>query len=110
MRIKGVPDFVERKFAASTFELGDYKTHCSTGLEIYEGTEDPRIKKIANNHIYRTKAALDIETLGKALSLYQDKIGKRSPRTPRLVTAGILPTIPKTWMERITPMILKPER
>ncbi len=95
MGIEGVPDFVGRKFAASTYELGDYKAALQHWLEIYEGTDDPHIKKIANNHIYRTKAALDIETLGKALSLYKDKVGAMPQELQRLVTAGILPTIPK---------------
>ncbi len=95
MRIPGVPEFVGRKVAASTYELGDYKAALQHWLEIYEDTEDPRIKKIANNHIYRTKAALDIETLGKALSLYKNRFGNLPQELLRLVTAGILPTIPQ---------------
>ena len=95
MQIEGVPDFVERKVAASTFELGDYKASLQHWLEIYEDTEDPRVKKIANNHIYRTKAALDIETLGKAVSIYQEKFGNIPQKLTQLVTAGILPILPQ---------------
>jgi tetratricopeptide (TPR) repeat protein len=93
-QIDGVPDFVERKVAASTFELGDYKAALQHWLEIYEGTNDARIKAIANNHIYRTKASLDIETLGKAISVYRDRTGAYPQMLSQLVTAGILPMIP----------------
>jgi len=93
--IEGVPAFVERKVAASTFELGDYKTSLQHWLEIYEGSDDPRIKTIANNHIYRTKAALDIETLGKAISIYKERFGSVPRELSQLQTTGILPTIPQ---------------
>lgn len=93
--IKGVPAFVARKVAASTFELGDYKAALQHWLEIYEGTDDPYIKKIANNHIYRTKAALDMETLGKAIAIYKDRTGAFPAALSQLVGAGILPQIPK---------------
>ncbi|NOR14916.1 MAG: hypothetical protein GQ544_04365 [Candidatus Aminicenantes bacterium] len=95
MKIEGVPDFVERKVAASTYELGDYKAALQHWLEIYEGTDDQRIKSIANNHIYRTKAALDIETLGKALQIYKERFRTLPRDLKQLVTAGILPALPQ---------------
>jgi tetratricopeptide (TPR) repeat protein len=95
MEIEGAPDFVKRLYADATFMAADYKTSLETWMEIYQTAEDERIKKIASNHLYRTKSAIDIRTIRRAIIKFHEKFGRNPTDLSRLIRAGFLKSIPK---------------
>ncbi len=94
MEIKGSPPIVKRLYANAIYELGDLETAWKNWLEIYKNAEDERVKKIASNHLYRTKAAIDIQKMEQALKKYKDKFGHFPKKLEALVSSKILDSIP----------------
>lgn len=95
MEIEGAPDFVKRLYADATFMTVDYKTSWETWMEIYKTAEDDRIKKIASNHLYRVKAAVDIRTIRRAIIKFHEQYGRNPSDLSRLIRTGFLKSIPK---------------
>jgi tetratricopeptide (TPR) repeat protein len=95
MEIEGAPDIARRLYANAAFRISDYKTAWQNWLEIYETATDERVIKIASNHLYRTKAAMDFETLKSAIESYKNKHGRAPERLQQLVSEGIITAIPK---------------
>jgi hypothetical protein len=95
MEIEGAPDIAQRLYANATFRISDYKTAWQNWLEIYETATDERVIKIASNHLYRTKAAMDFEMLKSAIELYKTKYGRAPEDLEKLVSAEIITTVPK---------------
>ena len=95
MNIEGAPDMARRAYANAAYNLSDFSTAMQHWVEIYETTDDERIKKIASNHIYRTKAAIDIEALHKVLDRFKEARGSYPPNLERLVAAGHLKSVPQ---------------
>ncbi len=95
MEIDGAPDIAKRLYADATFMAVDYKTSWETWMEIYQTTEDERIKKIASNQLYRVKAALDIRTIRRAIIKFHEKYGRNPSNLSQLIQAGFLTSIPK---------------
>jgi len=94
-KIKGAPAIVHRLYAHAAFRAMDLATAYKNWLEIYQTAKDERIKKIAYNHLYRTKATIDKIRLTKAIKKYK-KIYRRLPMNlNQLVRAKILKEIPK---------------
>jgi len=100
MNIKGSPPIARRLYANAAFRLSNYQTAWQNWLEVFENADDERVKKIASNHLYRTKAAMDIKAINQALMRFKD-IHRRLPRElSELVAAGLLPNIPKDLDEK----------
>jgi tetratricopeptide (TPR) repeat protein len=100
MDIQGSPPITNRLYSNAVYELGDYQTAWQNWLEIYKNSEDERVKKIASNHLYRTKAALDIQKIKQALKEYKKKFGQLPDHLNALVSAGFLDSIPQDLDEQ----------
>lgn len=94
MEIPGVPAQTKRLYANATFEIMDYETAWKTWSEVYSEARDERTRKIAFNHLYRTRAALDVENLGEALESYKTRYGRYPRELASLVRSGFLSEIP----------------
>lgn len=95
MEIPGSPSITKRLYSNAIYELGDYETAMKNWLEIYKNTDDERVKKIASNHLYRTKAAMDIQKIQKALNEYKEKFSGFPKTLDALVSQGFLNKIPQ---------------
>ncbi len=95
LAIEGSPPILKRLFAHATYRLGDYRTAWQNWLNIYQSTTDPRIKKIASNHLYLVKSAMDKEQVEQALRQFRDKLGYYPQRLEDLVSYGFLSQVPK---------------
>ena len=95
MEIEGAPAIAQRLYANAAFRISDYKTAWQNWLEVYESATDPRVIKIASNHLYRTKAAMDFETLKRAIELYKNRHGRAPKELEQLVTDGFITAVPK---------------
>ncbi len=95
MRIPGAPDFVPRLRANAIFRKGDLETAWETWLDIYNSAPDERTRRIASNHLYNVKAAIDTGRISEALTAFRERRG-RSPETlEELVRGGFLEELPK---------------
>jgi tetratricopeptide (TPR) repeat protein len=97
MRIPGAPVFVERLRANAIFKKGDLQTSWETWLDIYRRAPDERTKRIASNHLYNVKGAIDKAALEAAVAEYQKRFGRRPPDFGTLVRAGLLREVPKDF-------------
>jgi tetratricopeptide (TPR) repeat protein len=95
MEIESAPPIVRRLYADAAFKVTDYQTSWQNWLEVYQGTEDERIKKIASNHLYQVRSAMDIARLREAVEKYRQKYGQFPSNLDQLRSAGILAAIPK---------------
>jgi len=95
MEIPGSPPMARRLYANASTELSDYPTALKHWGEIYETTDDPRVKKIAANHLYRVYAAIHIERLAKALGVFKERFGRIPSDLSELVTAGLMEALPR---------------
>lgn len=97
MEIEGSPQITRRLYANAAAELNDHATAYNYWLEIYEAADregDERIRKIAFNHLYKNKAALDIEALTRAIAAYRQRFGINPPDLEELVKTGLIKTLP----------------
>ncbi len=95
MDIKGSPDLIKRLYANAAFKTMDFKTSWETWLEVYNTAKEDWIKKIASNHLYQVKAAVDIRAIEQALAKFKEKYGHNPADLNQLVEIGSLPTLPK---------------
>lgn len=95
MEIEGAPTIARRLYANAAFEAMDFQTSLQTWLEIFRTAEDERIKKIASNHIYQVKAALDIQRIIEAIEKFKERYGRNPMDLSQLVRAGFLNSLPK---------------
>ena len=95
MEIKGAPPITKRLYANASFKLTDYKTAFETWQEIYKTTEEERIKKIASNHLFQVKAAIDIKTIFEAIEKFREIYDRNPVDLSQLVKAGLLDSLPK---------------
>jgi hypothetical protein len=95
MEIEGAPEIAQRLYANATFRISDYKTAWQNWLEIYETATDRRVIKIASNHLYRTKAAMDFDQLKSAIESYKNMYGRAPDDLRQLVSAGFITEVPK---------------
>jgi tetratricopeptide (TPR) repeat protein len=95
MDLPGAPDFTRRLYANALYRRGDLQTAWQTWLEIYKTAHDDRTKKIASNHLYQVKSALDTEHLKEAVGRFRERAGQLPAALDDLVRAGILDRIPK---------------
>jgi len=95
--IPGAPDIARRLYADSAFKAMDYQTSWSTWREVYETAKDPEIKKIASNHLYRVKAAVDLGALQDALGRFRESRGRAARNLDELAAAGLISAVPKDF-------------
>jgi tetratricopeptide (TPR) repeat protein len=95
MELPGAPAIVKRLYANAAYQTMDLKTAWETWSEVYETSDDPQIRKIASNHLYRIKATVDIGGLKQVLGQYRERYGRWPADLDRLVTGGFLSSIPK---------------
>ncbi len=93
MEIEGAPAMTRRLYANAATELSDYETAGKHWLEIYQDSVDPRVKKIAFNHLYRINASQDLEVLNQAVQAYRERFGRFPDGLSRLVSAGLLKSV-----------------
>jgi tetratricopeptide (TPR) repeat protein len=94
MDIDGAPPQARRLFANAAFEILDYETALKTWFEIYQTATDERTQKIASNHLYRVRAAIDIRAIKEALAKYRDRYGHYPLELDQLVPNGYLQAVP----------------
>ena len=97
MEVEGAPPIARRLYANAAFMSMDFQTSWNTWLEVYEGAREQRIKKIASNHLYQVKAAVDIEKMKETLEKYREKYERNPARLEELVDAGLLESLPKDF-------------
>ena len=100
LKIPGAPEFVERLRANAIFKKGDLRTSWETWLDIYKRAPDERTKKIASNHLYNVKAAIDSAALEDAVAKYRERFGRRPGDLEVLVRTGLLREVPKDLDEK----------
>jgi tetratricopeptide (TPR) repeat protein len=100
LKIPGAPEFVERLRANAIFKKGDLRTSWETWLDIYKRAPDERTKKIASNHLYNVKAAIDSAALEDAATKYRERFGRRPGDLEVLVRTGFLREVPKDLDEK----------
>jgi len=97
MEIEGAPPIAQRLYADASFKIMDYKTAWENWLEIFQTTDDKRIKQIASNHLYQVKAAQDIKNLQEAIMKFKERYGRNPHRLTELVRSSFLDSIPKDF-------------
>ncbi|MFQ6036979.1 MAG: tetratricopeptide repeat protein [Candidatus Aminicenantales bacterium] len=97
MGIEGAPPIARRLYADASFKGMDYETAWKIWLEVYETAEDERIRKIASNHLYQVKSAIDTKNLNQAIQTYRAKYGKNPEDLSQLVASGIITAVPKDY-------------
>lgn len=95
MAIEGAPGQTERLYANAAFMTMDYEAAWQSWLEIYQTAEDERVKKIASNHLYQVKAAVDTEAIAEALVEHRNRFGRFPPDLNTLVQKGFLARLPQ---------------
>ena len=95
MAIEGAPVIAKRLYADAAFKGTDFQTAWENWKEVYETTDDERIKKIASNHLYQVKSAMDLAKLKDAIEKYRQTNGRLPENLGQLVSAGLLASIPK---------------
>ena len=100
MNIEGAPPLAKRLYANAAFKAMDFKTSWQTWWEIYSTADDERIKKIASNHLYQVKAAMDIRVIEQAIRIYKKRY-RHFPRSlSQLVTTGLLKFVPRDFDDK----------
>ncbi|TET70021.1 MAG: hypothetical protein E3J56_08720 [Candidatus Aminicenantes bacterium] len=95
MEMDGAPVITRRLYANASFKIMDYKTAWENWLEIYQTTDDERIKKIASNQLYQVKAAIDVKTIKEAIEKFKERFGLNPTEQAQLVKHGLLDSLPK---------------
>ena len=94
MDLPGSPDFVRRLHANAIFRVSDYRTAWETWLDIYRTAGEDRVRRIATNHLYQVKTAIDTEALKKVIAAYRESRGRNPASLQALVAAGMLREVP----------------
>ncbi|MGB8953365.1 MAG: hypothetical protein WCC06_11955 [Candidatus Aminicenantales bacterium] len=97
MEIEGAPAIAQRLYANAAFKTMDYRTAWETWIEIYRTSQDEQVKKIASNHLYQVKAAVDIRAIKTALQQFREKFRRNPSELAQLVRAGFLPSLFKDF-------------
>jgi tetratricopeptide (TPR) repeat protein len=95
MNVPGAPDFTRRLYANALYKKGDLETSWKTWLEIYNTAPDEQTKRIASNHLYQVKAAMDIGRLREAVVKFREGARRLPAELPDLVRSGLLEKLPQ---------------
>jgi len=100
MDLPGAPDIAKRLYANALFKSEDYDSAWRTWLEVHNTAADDRVRKIASNHLYQVKAAVDIKNMEKAVALFRERAGRKPESLELLVRSGLLPSLPRDLDDR----------
>ena len=95
MEIPNAPPIAKRLYANAAFKDMDYETAWQSWLEVFQTAGEERIKKIASNHLYQVKSAMDVKRIKEAVEEYKQKYGQNPPSLEHLVRAGLLDSFPQ---------------
>jgi len=95
MDLPGAPEFTRRLYANALYRKGDLETSWQTWLEIYNTASDERTKKIASNHLYQVKTAVDTGRLKEAAGRFRERFGRWPSELADLVRTGLVQALPK---------------
>lgn len=95
LEIEGAPPIAKRLYANASFKLSDYETAWSTWLEVYKTAKEERIKKIASNHLYQVKAAVDIQAIQEAIKQFRERYDHNPEDLSQLVRMALLDSLPE---------------
>jgi tetratricopeptide (TPR) repeat protein len=96
----GAPEIAKRLYADAAFKATDYQTSWAMWREVHETATDPQIRKIASNHLYQVKAAVDIAALKSALARFREIRGRPARTLDELVTARLIRAVPRDFDEK----------
>jgi hypothetical protein len=100
MALPGAPDLIKRLYANASFRTMDYRTSWDTWLEIYRTAADEQVRKIASNHLYQVKAAMDLDALKEAVAAFKARYRRLPSGFGEIAGSGILTPIPKDMDEK----------
>jgi tetratricopeptide (TPR) repeat protein len=100
MEISGAPEIAKRLYAATSFKANDLQTAWETWLEVYRTASNPEVRKIASNHLYEVKAAVDAGIVREAVARFRAATGRNPAVLEDLVRAGILAGLPRDYDEK----------
>jgi len=95
MNLPGAPDFTKRLYANALYKRGDLETAWQTWLEIYNTAPDDRTKKVASDHLYQVKSAIDTGRLKEAAGKFRGRYGRLPGELADLVRTGLVDRLPK---------------
>jgi len=95
MNLPGAPAIARRLYANAAFRSQELDAAWKTWLDVYQTAADERIKKIASNHLYQVKAAMDTARITAAARKYRDRYRRWPMNLGQLVRAGFMASIPK---------------
>ncbi len=95
MEIEGAPTITKRLYASAAYKIADYQTAWDTWLDVFNNAEDERVKKIADNHLYQVKSAMDIQAIHETIEKYKQRYGRNPANLSQLVRSGILNILPQ---------------
>ena len=89
------PEISKRWAAFTTYKkLGDLKTALALWLDLYNNTDNPEEKAIAELYIRDIKMELDIEFLNKKIKEFTEKFGSKPDNLKELITHKLISSIP----------------
>lgn len=100
MAIPGAPALTRRLYASAAFKTMDYQAAWETWKSVYETATDEQIRKIASNHLYQVKAAVDIAALKNAVFEFRARTGRNPEDLEVLVRAGLIRAIPRDFDDK----------
>ncbi len=91
----GAPDIPKRWAAFTVYKkLGDWKTALALWIDLYNTTENPEERQIAEMYIQGIKMKMDIVFLDEKIDEFRKKIGRRPKEMKELVVYGLIDSIP----------------
>jgi tetratricopeptide (TPR) repeat protein len=100
MDIPDAPAITKRLYANAAFKTMDYQTAWETWKSVYETAADEQIRKIASNHLYQVKSAVDIAALKNAVFEFRARAGRNPENLEALVRAGFLRAVPRDFDDK----------
>jgi tetratricopeptide (TPR) repeat protein len=100
MDIPDAPAVARRLYANAAFKTMDYQTSWETWKSVYETASDEQIRKIASNHLYQVKAAVDMAALKNAVFDFRARSGRNPENLEALVRAGLIRGIPRDFDDK----------
>jgi len=95
MTLPDAPAIARRLYADAAFRTQNLDSAWTTWLDVYQTATDERIKKIASNHLYQVKAAMDTTRLAAAVRDYKNKYHRLPMNLGQLIRSGFLSHLPK---------------
>ena len=89
------PDIPKRWAAFTVYKkIGDLKTALALWIDLYNSSDNPEEKEIAEMYIQGIKMKMDIEFLDRRIEEFKDRYGRRPIALRDLVVYGLIESIP----------------